>query len=463
MDFSQSTKQLITNFINSITSKIDNKISDHNNVHGSTSNFGHTKAGGVPQNISSVGSAGTDNGYYARADHVHKASFNDLADKPDISGKVNVSDVKDNLTSTDTNKPLSANQGKVLKGLVDGKASSSHTHGDITNTGTIGTVANKPLITSTNGKIVTGSFGKLANTFAEGNHIHEWDDLTYYDRYTGWTMLESDGAYTISAIGISYDTNQDKLYFPCQDLYDVDGVQLANLNDVNSKVNINQGTANNGKFLKVDSTGKVACESVTIPSAYTHPTTKQCSYSYTHPTTKQCNYSYTHPSTQQCSHTHTSSQITDLMNKIYPIGAIYISVNNTSPATLFGGTWQQLTETFLYATSGTADTGYQATAGSKDAVVVSHSHTQNSHNHDATNSRKFITVPSNWDVVVSSAKQMQTSSGSSRYFYTQTSGGQVGEYAETTSVTPTINSNGVDGTGKNMPPYMKVYMWKRTA
>lgn len=36
-----------------------------------------------------------------------------------LSTKVNVSDVKDNLTSTDTNKPLSAKQGNVLKGLVD--------------------------------------------------------------------------------------------------------------------------------------------------------------------------------------------------------------------------------------------------------------------------------------------------------------------------------------------------------
>lgn len=149
-------------------------------------------------------------------------------------------------------------------------------------------------------------------------------------------------------------------------------------------------------------------------------------------------------------------------DRIYPIGSIYISVNDLNPQYIFGGTWQQLEDTFLFATSGTADTGYQATAGSKDAVVVSHSHTQNSHNHDATNSRKFLTVPSNWDVVVTAAKQMQSSTGSSRYFYTETSGGQVGEYAETTSVSPTINSNGVAGTDKNMPPYMKVYMWKRT-
>ena len=42
-------------------------------------------------------------------------------------------DVVDNLTSTDATKSLSANQGKVLKGLVDGKASSSHTHSSYVN------------------------------------------------------------------------------------------------------------------------------------------------------------------------------------------------------------------------------------------------------------------------------------------------------------------------------------------
>ena len=36
--------------------------------------------------------------------------------------------VQDNLTSTATDQSLSANQGKVLKGLIDGKAASSHTH-----------------------------------------------------------------------------------------------------------------------------------------------------------------------------------------------------------------------------------------------------------------------------------------------------------------------------------------------
>lgn len=37
----------------------------------------------------------------------------------DIATKVNIADVQDNLISIDTNKPLSANQGKVLKGFID--------------------------------------------------------------------------------------------------------------------------------------------------------------------------------------------------------------------------------------------------------------------------------------------------------------------------------------------------------
>ena len=35
-----------------------------------------------------------------------------------LGAKVNTSDIKDNLTSTDTNKPLSANQGNVLNTRV---------------------------------------------------------------------------------------------------------------------------------------------------------------------------------------------------------------------------------------------------------------------------------------------------------------------------------------------------------
>ena len=69
-------------------------------------------------------------------------------------------------------------------------APSSHVHGNLTNDGKIGTVANVPLITGTGGAVQAGSFGNSANTFCEGNdsrlsdartpvaHTHTKSDVT---------------------------------------------------------------------------------------------------------------------------------------------------------------------------------------------------------------------------------------------------------------------------------------------
>ena len=48
----------------------------------------------------------------------------------------------------------------------------SHTHGNLSNDGKLGTTSGKPVITTTGGAITTGSFGSTAGTFAEGNHTH---------------------------------------------------------------------------------------------------------------------------------------------------------------------------------------------------------------------------------------------------------------------------------------------------
>ena len=77
----------------------------------------------------------------------------------DISGKVNIADIVDNLNSTATNKPLSANQGNAIKLSLEGKASSSHSHGNIDSNGILkisGTAqATKNVVTDSNGKITT--------------------------------------------------------------------------------------------------------------------------------------------------------------------------------------------------------------------------------------------------------------------------------------------------------------------
>lgn len=73
-----------------------------------------------------------------------------------VDAKVNTSDIKDNLISDDTDKPLSANQGKELKTLVDKKSPSTHGHGNISNTGTLNSDTN-----SANKVVVTDSYNNI--------------------------------------------------------------------------------------------------------------------------------------------------------------------------------------------------------------------------------------------------------------------------------------------------------------
>jgi hypothetical protein len=48
----------------------------------------------------------------------------------------------------------------------------THSHGNITNAGAIGTTSGVPLITGASGVLQAGSFGATSGTFAEGNHTH---------------------------------------------------------------------------------------------------------------------------------------------------------------------------------------------------------------------------------------------------------------------------------------------------
>lgn len=155
----------------------------------------------------------------------------------------------------------------------------------------------------------------------------------------------------------------------------------------------------------------------------------------------------------------TNSSIVDL---IYPVGSIYMSTANVDPATLFGGTWERIQDKFLLAKGSTYST-LNGTGGSANAVVVSHNHTQNAHSHEPSNTAlKFLT--SEGDMSVNTTKRAFPSSSSNghHFVYTDLDNNGINEYDTTSSVAPTINSTGVSGTGKNMPPYIVVNVWKRT-
>lgn len=56
--------------------------------------------------------------------------------------------------------------------LLAAKAAATHSHGNITNAGAIGSTSGLPVITTTSGVLTVGAFGTSAGTFAEGNHTH---------------------------------------------------------------------------------------------------------------------------------------------------------------------------------------------------------------------------------------------------------------------------------------------------
>jgi len=62
--------------------------------------------------------------------------------------------------------------------LTDARTPLSHTHGNLTNAGAIGTTSGLPVKTGTSGVLEAGAFGTAAGQFAEGNHTHTAADIS---------------------------------------------------------------------------------------------------------------------------------------------------------------------------------------------------------------------------------------------------------------------------------------------
>lgn len=121
----------------------------------------------------------------------------------------------------------------------------------------------------------------------------------------------------------------------------------------------------------------------------------------------------------------------------YPVGAIYISTADASPASLFGGTWERLKDRFLLAAGDTYAAG--ATGGEAEHTLTVNEMPQ--HNHDFHASYNEIATGSE------TGGKILAGGDSNQWIW---------NFAQ-------VNNSGGNAPHNNMPPYLAVYMWVRTA
>lgn len=138
---------------------------------------------------------------------------------------------------------------------------------------------------------------------------------------------------------------------------------------------------------------------------------------------------------------------TKKMLSIYPVGTIYMSASSTSPASLFGGTWEQIQDRFLLA----AGSSYAAGNTGGEAAHTLTVNEMPSHTHG-------LRANTSWgDSETLGAWQQYF--GSNILYDVGASGGTI-----TSSYYYDVTQHaGGGGSHNNMPPYLVVYVWKRTA
>lgn len=120
-------------------------------------------------------------------------------------------------------------------------------------------------------------------------------------------------------------------------------------------------------------------------------------------------------------------------NLMYPVGSYYwSSTQSTSPSELFGGTWTQITNRFLFAAGGS----YSVNSMGGESTVVLTTSQMPSHTHEINDGE--------W------------------HYYTRDQS-QHGDAIHVMAGTRNTLASGGGQAHNNMPPYLVAYCWRRTA
>jgi len=146
-----------------------------------------------------------------------------------------------------------------------------------------------------------------------------------------------------------------------------------------------------------------------------------------------------------------AAAVSNLSASIYPVGSIYINAGvTTNPATLLGfGTWTAFGAGRVLVGLNASDSAFdtlQETGGSKDAIVVSHTHTATVSDPGHAHAMPFSSAGTGLSAGTLTAQAPGSNTSSA-----------------TTGITVSNSTEGSSSTNANLQPYITVCMWLRTA
>lgn len=135
---------------------------------------------------------------------------------------------------------------------------------------------------------------------------------------------------------------------------------------------------------------------------------------------------------------YVDKSVSDVLLSIYPIGSVYISINHTDPATMFGGVWERIKDKFLLSC------GDEYAAGSMGG--------------EATHTLMVEELPTHTHGMLYQNPE-EISENVGRFVSSAIGYGRDAKEAFTGS--NYITYTGENMPHNNMPPYLAVYMWQR--
>ncbi len=211
--------------------------------------------------------------------------------------------------------------------LLNGKADTSHTH-------TKSQITDFPSYGTTSGTICEGNDSRLSDARTPTSHTHTKSEITDFPTLS-----------TVATSG-SYNDLSNKPTIPT----------------VNNATLTIQKNGTTVKTFTANASSNVTCN-ITVPTN-TNELTNGAGF-----VTKN-----------------------ELCSLIYPIGSIYLSVNSVDPSTIFGGTWEKIKDKFLLSSGDTysiGSTGGNSSTTLEIANLPSHNHTGTTGNQSANHTHTF--------------------------------------------------------------------------